>query len=395
MIKHVKKNWLLYKDSLIATVLVYVVAIGLKNVPFNSHLFDPISSSLEDFEFSDLLYSRFQSPTKVDTNIIIVDVANLNREEIGKVIQRVKAFEPGVIGLDLIFQHSTGQDSLLVSSLDQDIVYACYLEGFEDDLKCFGKAITTGITNEKRIEGFTNFVAGPASTVRTFKPQTCYNGDSLLAFPVSIAKQFNIDAYKALGLRDAPLEIINYTGGQKSYSTLTSPEALSMNLEFVKGKIVLIGLLSPDYGTPVFEDLHFTPLNKKYSGKTFPDAYGVVIHANVISMILEEEYINKSGWIQYVLAMLIGLIHMVLFTHYFANHERHMWYHLIAKLAQLVTSVLFIFLSLILLAKMNYKLDVTLTVFVIALSIDFLYFYEAWAKFLNVKFGYKTIHSNE
>ena len=64
------------------------------------------------------------------------------------------------------------------------------------------------------------------------------------------------------------------------------------DLSFIKDKIVLLGFMGINLNDKTFEDIFFTPLNERYAGKSFPDMYGVVIQANIISMILNKKYIN-------------------------------------------------------------------------------------------------------
>ena len=56
-------------------------------------------------------------------------------------------------------------------------------------------------------------------------------------------------------------------------------------------------------------------MNIQYVGKSYPDMYGVVVHANIISMIMEEDFINTvPEWISITLLILIIYSLMSLFT---------------------------------------------------------------------------------
>src|SRR5271156_4542283 len=60
-----------------------------------------------------------------------------------------------------------------------------------------------------------------------------------------------------------------------------------------KDRIVVMGFLGAYLGDPSWEDKFFTPLNKKVAGRANPDMFGVVLHANAVAMILNEDYINE------------------------------------------------------------------------------------------------------
>jgi CHASE2 domain-containing sensor protein len=97
------------------------------------------------------------------------------------------------------------------------------------------------------------------------------------------------------------------------------------SLEFVRGKIVLMGYLGPDTSTLVTEDIFFTPRNPQYVGKTYPDMYGVVVHANIISMVMSERYYSGMPfWMSLTLTILIVYGNMVLFGYIRENYEQ--WY---------------------------------------------------------------------
>ena len=155
-------------------------------------------------------------------------------------------------------------------------------------------------------------------------------------------------------------------------------------------KIVLLGF-APEDGS--WEDKHFTPMNAKYVGKSTPDMQGVFVHANIIEMLLHKNYITRtSTWLTWLLAFVLCWLHMAIFIKYFLEH--HIWFHLVAKIAQLVSTILFVYLGLLFFVKFDHKLNLAPTLIAIILAVDVLYFYEAIAKWLNKKFGFKNIFSH-
>ena len=131
-------------------------------------------------------------------------------------------------------------------------------------------------------------------------------------------------------------------------------------------------------------------MNDEFAGKVKPDMNGVIVHANIISMVLDGKYIKKMPkWVAWVVAIIIGWIHMSLFIRYYL--ESHIWFHLVAKLAQLFSVLLFAYLGIFLYDQFRIKLDMKYTLYVIALAVDVIYFYEAFVSWLHRKFGYQTI----
>ena len=118
--------------------------------------------------------------------------------------------------------------------------------------------------------------------------------------------------------------------------------------------------------------------------------YGVVVHANMLSMAIENNYIRKMpAWFSWILAIVIGWIHMAIFIKYYLDH--HIWFHLVAKIAQLLSAILFLYLDLWFYETYRIKLDMKLTLIVIVMAVDVIYFYEAWASWMHRRFKYRTV----
>jgi CHASE2 domain-containing sensor protein len=131
-------------------------------------------------------------------------------------------------------------------------------------------------------------------------------------------------------------------------------------------------------------------MNEKVAGKSLPDMNGIVVQANIISMVLDGNYIKKTPkWVAWVIAILIGWLHMSLFIRYYL--ESHIWFHLVAKLAQVFSAIFFAYLGMIIFDKFEIKLDMKYTLYVIVLAVDVIYFYEAFVTWMHKKYNYRTI----
>ena len=160
----------------------------------------------------------------------------------------------------------------------------------------------------------------------------------------------------------------------------------------LKDKIVLLGYVNQEDPYDI-EDKKFTPMNHKFYGKQHPDMFGIIVQANIISMVLDGNYIKTMPkWLAWVVAIVIGWIHMSLFIRYYL--DSHIWFHLVAKLAQVFSVVLFAYLGIFIFDKFAVKLEMKYTLYVIALAVDVIYFYEAFVGWLHRKYGYQTIFSH-
>ncbi|MEO6540052.1 MAG: hypothetical protein ABIN74_03630, partial [Ferruginibacter sp.] len=128
--------------------------------------------------------------------------------------------------------------------------------------------------------------------------------------------------------------------------------------------------------------------------RALPDMYGLVIHANIVSMLIEENYIwHPAGWLVFILSFIIVFVHIVPFIYFYVN--RHLWYHVFVKIGQLL-SFSFILLIVFLIFKHTAVLISTKYILLpVILAADILYLYEALAVLIYKKTGIKSIFIHE
>jgi hypothetical protein len=112
-----------------------------------------------------------------------------------------------------------------------------------------------------------------------------------------------------------------------------------------------------------------------------------------LHMVKNANYIKKvPAWVNWLLAGLLGWLHMSLFISYFI--EKHIWFHLVAKIAQVFSAILFIYIGLLFYYKWDVNIYLTPTFVAIILAVDVLYFYEAITAWLHKKIGYHSLFIN-
>jgi CHASE2 domain-containing sensor protein len=363
-------------------------------IPINFYVLNPMKMALKDFDFNDIAYSRLvnNDRIKMDSQITIVNIGKLDREEIGYLIEKIAAKQPEVIGLDALFEgeRDTYKDSVLRSVLQKtpNLVAGCYL--IPNDTFTIREDYFHA---ETPLKGYVNFVTETVGTRRLYSPFEVVDGKRFPSFTSALVGEFNKEAFQKLEKRKNAVEYINYTRRVTKYPVIQPEEVLNDQFEdyLLKNRIVLIGYLSDSPND--IEDKMFTPLNEKSAGKSHPDMNGIVVHANILSMALSGNYIKKTPkWVAWLVAVLIGWIHMSLFIRYYLDN--HIWFHLVAKLAQVFSVIFFAYLGMIIYDKFRIKLDMKYTLYVIALSVDVIYFYEALVTWLHKKYGYSTIFSH-
>lgn len=188
--------------------------------------------------------------------------------------------------------------------------------------------------------------------------------------------------------RDNFSEVINFRGNvfdryeqnnpnyRNVFYVLDVDDVFSENFtpETVRDKVVLFGYLGAELGDPSWTDRFYTPLNQTLAGKANPDMFGVVIHANIVSMILHGEYINSMpDWGEMVMAVVLCLLNVVLFLK--IMHRIPAWYDGVTKLIQVIEIFLLTVLMVLVFYWFNLKIDMGITLAAIALAGDTLEVY--------------------
>ncbi len=315
-------NW----DNLFATFVVIGV-IEFLPILFTIDFLDPIQNTIEDFNASDVVFSQVRNYDKIETDedIVLVNIGYLNRKGIAGLINIINRYDPKVIGIDTFFRKPKDEDldSALARAFSkvENLVLVSELLELNQDSFFDSIAYSHSMFNKRAQTGYANFVIDNEDqfrVVRLVKPREEVNEEERLAFAVKLAKIYSPDKTEEFLARNNDVEAINFKRniGDGKYLTLDIDDVFSnpCGLDFLKDKIVLLGFLGPDVKTMVFEDSFFTPMNENYLGKAHPDMYGVVVHANVISMILEGDFITRvHNWMKIVLTFLIIFANMALF----------------------------------------------------------------------------------
>ncbi|UII27692.1 CHASE2 domain-containing protein [Fulvivirga maritima] len=399
-----KQFWI---DSILATIFVFSIMWIIFNVTqfkiFDA--FDPIGEALDDMDITDVAFSNLREDPLPDTNIVVVNIGYLNRAELAHEISIINKYDPKIVGVDIFFDGLKSDtlgdvflsnvldevDSLvLVSELLQTPQFAIehpgddYFDSLHTSHPIFGGGAYHGFANlftdAETQEDF--------KTCRAFPPQRKVKKESNEAFAVKIAQLYAPQKASNFLERGNASEVINYRGNiidpftrtdyPNRFYALDVDDVLKENFVpgLIKDKIVLFGYMGKDFFDTSWDDKFFTPLNKKYAGKTNPDMYGVVVHANIISMILNEDYVNdlndKEGF-GIVLAILICFVNVVLFSYIY--YRLPDWYDGITKTIQLLEIGLILFVIVMVFSAYSFKLNLVITLAAIALAGDALEVY--------------------
>ena len=350
------------------------------------HYLDPFNNGVKNYEITDIVYAYLsEQPKYQETEVIIVNSGQPDRAKLTKLVNRLAEAEAKVIGLDFFFQDLRDQkiDTLLQESIKRagNVVLACELYQIDESNQQFDKIIgvDTFFSNHAQL-GYVNFPANASKTIRIYSPREKVEGAYFPAFTSAVMEKFNPEAYQKLIQRGNEFERIFYIGNKDDFTRyelaqLTDSLSLEQARMVVKDKIVLVGYAAEDIWANPLTDRHYTPLNKNYSGKSIPDMYGVVIHANVLSMVLRSNYVREIPLWLNILLTIIFCYFNVLLIHWIYK-KFHEVFHGITRALQVVEFMLLFLLIALLFYKFRLRLDFGVGILALVLAYDIIMIYE-------------------
>jgi CHASE2 domain-containing sensor protein len=384
-----------YLHATAITLIIFLFIGAMKLITFRSHFFDPFNKSIKDYEVADIVFSQFRESSEAipEERIVMVHVEEPERAQIARAVERISQHGHRVIGVDILFSGAKDSlgDALLSEQLQKtgNIVLAANLMPYDQGKQGIpGMKMSEPRFSDHGVNAYTNFLAGTDLTVRMFTPEvTTTEKNTEQAFALAIAAIYDPLAARRLLNRKKNSERINYLGDYRSFPTLYIADVLAMpesELSVFQGKIVLIGFANNQEVDAPLEDRYYTPLNPVYTGRSIPDMYGMMIHANIISMILRGKYIYEfPQWFIWPLTLCFTFFNVLVI------HRIYHWlpdtFHGITRLLQLVEFLISFFFISALFYYYRIKVDFSVGFLALLLSYDMVMIYENLIK-KNIKF---------
>ncbi|THH39779.1 CHASE2 domain-containing protein [Neolewinella litorea] len=382
-----------YLHAALITGMVFLLIGFLDLVTFNSHYFAPFNNGIRDYEVTDILFSQLRDPEQVkrENRVVLVHVSKFDRSQIGELLDRIASQSPAVIGVDILFpepQEPAG-DYVLAASIAAHrdlIVLAANLLPFDADRAGIPGIRTSDSLFSAGVESaYTNFLSGTDYTIRLFSPFiSTLNGERHDAFAVALARRYTPERVGKLAWRrgDRPLRI-NYSGDYRGFLRVDGQTVLDSDdpeaLVVFRDRIVIVGFIDSRQPDAPMEDRYFTPLNPTYTGRSLPDMYGAVIHANIVSMLLDGRYIYElPNWLVTLMVIVFTYINVVVI--HWIYHNLPDSYHGVTRIMQLVELFLLFFLVALLFYYFRLKIDFTVGFLALVVAYDMVMIYESFIR---------------
>jgi CHASE2 domain-containing sensor protein len=378
----------LFRESFLVMAWILGFMWIISNIPINADVFSPVSDTFKDFELTDVVFSHIRENQTVDEDIVLVNIGNLDRGGVAELINILNEFEPKAIGIDAFFRNPKDPqlDSALAAAFSHTKNLVLVSELIENDST--GTIENVKYSNPMFMQyaqpGFADMIAQGKNSLNTARdciPKEIHNGDTILSFPSKLVSIYAPAKLKRYISRNHDVETINYQGNiivhtegstanSKTVFRALDPDQVftkAFTPETIKGKIVIMGFMGEYIGQNNWQDKFCTPLNSQYVGRTAPDMYGVVVHANIVSMILKESYINDMPqWLNWTLTLIFIFLTIWIFNWLYLNTAE--WWDGISMILSLVGVILLSTASVIIFDQKNYTFDIAIASVALLLS---------------------------
>lgn len=293
----------IFLSIIFAGVLSHSLSFILKKV----NILEKFSIAINDIDFTDLYYQKYRN-NQADTNIVVINIGYNSRSEIADLIRIISESNPKVIGADVIFhQDMDAVDTLGTSHLISqtkainNLVLASSYKGKNDQGidKIFSQS---PLIRRHSIEGIVNLNIATDDpehgTVRSFYPVTKINDKDQLSFGFLVASFLDSTLLKYASEDEMMIRWYGYANyeDQSIFKSFDYDQILNRHFRNseLENKIVLLGFMGEEIGNYEPGEIYFTPLNRKLIGRSLPDMYGIEVHANIIKMIIDKDFIFHS-----------------------------------------------------------------------------------------------------
>ena len=378
----------LWLDAFFCTIFSIVVSAILYFIIINTEILNPFTAAFKDFSFTDVYYSKLFQKSAGINDVIVINIKQSDRLTIARAIDKVAKQNPKAIGLDVLFREQKHPyiDSILKNTLQNynNIVTSYF---YENDSIIKNHHY---FSNNHEKLGFINVnLEDQDGVIREFvgvkkSPKTAYSFATQIALTAGSIK--NDEILKKLE-EQLP---INYIGDKSSFLTYDIEEIIENKpIPALKNAIVLFGYVGTPTDNPFdIEDKHFTPLNSKIAGRSLPDMHGIYIHANIIKMLSEDNFVKKiPNPISYFIAFLCCFFATFFGLKIFKRSS--LLFDLIIKIVQLIVSIVLVYIALLLL-KFHIYIYITPILVLTLFGLEMIVFYVHLLPYLKKQFKWES-----
>ncbi len=284
----------LVRCSLFSMILILA---GSWFVRWNLNAFNSFSFLSSQKEYTDLYYQNLFDPSGIDDKMVLINIGGYQRGDISRLLNAVKACKPKLTILDLLFvgEKDSLQDAQLLHSVADH--GSIVLPHFDNS-----KFVVPWMQNQHVYFASNEFITDERGIVK-YIDLGQHDSDYVLS---QIASKLITGESGDAGLKE-----INYFGNKESFLIFEASEFIDLdNPESLSDKIFIIGYAGNTWSDLTYHtDMFYTPINFSDNRLIGPTTPGMVIHANVLKNVLDQNFIkNLSPIVSYFILFLLLLI---------------------------------------------------------------------------------------
>lgn len=402
------------RKSIIITLFILFFSGILElatRLPLVDYLF-PEQGALQDFEFTDFIFSKRSSDTVRNKQITVINFGSLDRRGIARLVDTLNRYSPRIIAIDAFFNCPPGppdtvrcaalrdpEGSEMLSSAirrTKTCVLASALKNRTGIFEGDSLEISDSTFLKTTTHGYTSFpITSSVAILRTFLPRLNIMGSDEFAFASQIAWQYDSIKTKRFLARHKEEELINFSGGAffplddqpgdgGAFIAYNWRDVIAKKAkpEHLRGRILILGDMGETADGSTTTDIYFSPLNRKPLGRAYPDITGVVAHANTLATILDYKPINKlNPFGEFLFAFFMCSIHIRLL--FWLKGKSPGWYDSLAVALIIAMLSVAAIVRIELFTIFNLKSYLTLTLASLAVSGIAISIYENFEKWWN------------
>lgn len=354
------------KDVFISTAVVFIFLYFVPAIT-DFEMLRPIRNAIGDFDITDVYFSQIMDEQPVETDIVIINAAVYKGFQLKEVsdknylqlLQAILPYEPRVIGIDHKFKNDGSKISMIASNMINEIdnIFVTY-QPDSTALDLQEKFYSSRYLEDFELE----------KTLRKFQPRLIDNEDTSFHYGVQLAQKFNPDAVNRFLKRGKDVERINFRGGKEKFTIISAMDIIKGNFDEydIRNKIVMLGKVDTKGIAGEIENMYYTPLNETTSGRTFPDMYKIIVDANIVSMLLTDEYYETMPtWMTIGISFVLCFLNMMFFG--YIGYKSPKWYELTALITFMFETFFIGYITVLLFQ--NYNIESNLTVAIVAAAL--------------------------
>ena len=317
--------------SLVVMALVQLMVVISDNLPEadETSFLNPVFDRIDFLNIADVSLDAIfavkdaEFPHPRIKVINVGEVAPVPDGMIALLLRKLHALGASVIGVDAIFdeQHferfppeRMGEVDALIEAL-HEVPNVVVVNGFDERTGKPAFRLDPRVLTSQAQYGFANLVPDADGVVRRFLPRAEVEGEQWLSLPVRMLRIAAPETVEQLLSLPPEPQIIYYTGTYFQFESVPIEDVVFGSMydgDFFRDAIVLVGFVN-EGGLFYLGDTHKTPMGKKI-GVEGADMPGVLIHANVLNMLLQGDFITPvPAWGDWLLVFLLSYVSIAVY----------------------------------------------------------------------------------